>query len=98
MGVFMESQILFELIMEIANVYPVFGDVVFWFGITWLILCVVLNVIDLLAGIFKWNMNNKAIRVLRALCERLGPSLTMFGAWAKKRTKHRGSFDDQNRR
>lgn len=86
----MEGEILFELIMQLANTYSVFGDIIFWFGIIWLVLGVVLNILDLLAGIFKWNMNNKVIAVIRALCEKLGPSLSMFGGWAKNRVeRHR---------
>lgn len=86
----MEGEILFELIMQLANTYPVLGDIIFWFGIIWLVLGVVLNILDLLAGIFKWNMNNKVIAVIRALCEKLGPSLSMFGGWAKNRVeRHR---------
>lgn len=86
----MEGEILFELIMQLANTYPVFGDIIFWFGIIWLVLGMVLNILDLLAGIFKWNMNNKVIAVIRALCEKLGPSLSMFGGWAKNRVeRHR---------
>ena len=81
----MEGEILFELIMQLANTYPVFGDIIFWFGIIWLVLGVVLNILDLLAGIFKWNMNNKVIAVIRALCEKLGHSLRMFGGRAKNR-------------
>lgn len=86
----MEGEILFELIMQLANTYPVFGDIIFWVGIIWLVLGVVLNILDLLAGIFKWNMNNKVIAVIRALCEKLGPSFSMFGGWAKNRVeRHR---------
>lgn len=85
----MEAQILFELIMQIAETYPIFGDLVFWFGVIWLIMCLIINFIDLLAGIFKWNLDNKVLRVIKAVCEKIGPSLSIFGTWAKNRVaKH----------
>lgn len=83
----METRLLLELIMELADSYPLVGDLIFWFGIIWLVLCVVLNLLDLLAGVFGWSLDNKAIKVIRAICEKLGPSLSIFAGWAKNRVK-----------
>lgn len=81
----MEVQLLFEFLVQMAEVYPIISDIIFWFGIVWLLTCIILNVVDFFAGLFKWNLNNKFVLVLRAFCERCGPSLSMFGKWSHRR-------------
>lgn len=81
----MDSELMFEFIMQIVEQYPIVGDIIFWFGIVWLIMCLILNIIDFFAGVFKWKLDNKIIVVLRTFCEKCGPSLSMFGSWARRR-------------
>lgn len=81
----MEAQLMFEFLIQMAETYPIICDIVFWFGVVWLVSCIILNTIDFLAGAFKWRLDNAFVILLRQFCEKCGPSLSMFTKWANKR-------------
>lgn len=85
----MESLVLTEIFIALADTYPWFSDILLWFGILWLLFVTLLNLIDLLAGIFKWNISCNFLKTVRLICEKLGPSLSIFSAWAQKRIKNK---------